>query len=330
MGLDNTMTSSSFRFPDLSTITFAINSGIRDQGFASGHLKVLSRELPSRPSTYPCEIINCQTEDDRELRLFCKYGVDYGYRTRDHRGGVEYEATVYRHVLMLLTDSIPTFYGAHKDSMTGNTWLILGYLENSTHASFTHQFRDMPMAARWIARFHVANVAYPSKGTANWLKRYDDEYYLNWARRTSLSAGRLHQSFPWLTTLCERFEECVGLLLSPPLTAIHGEYYPGNIVFCDGAIYPVDWESAAIAAGEIDLASLTEGWQPEIVKECEFEYKRIRWPSGVPINFERTLTAARLYLHFRWLGERSDCTTLKNWQWRFEELHSGGEKLGLI
>jgi hypothetical protein len=58
------------------------------------------------------------------------------------------------------------------------------------------------------------------------------------------------------------------------------------------AIYPVDWESAAVAAGEIDLAALTEGWPPGFVEQCELEYQRARWPEGPPTGFERRLAAA--------------------------------------
>ena len=47
---------------------------------------------------------------------------------------------------------------------------------------------------------------------------------------------------------------------------IHGEYYPHNILFQSGVVRPVDWETAALAPGEIDLATLCEGWPPEEIR----------------------------------------------------------------
>ena len=100
----------------------------------------------------------------------------------------------------------------------------------------------------------------------------------------------------------------------------------------DGVIYPVDWESAAIAAGEIDLASLTDRWPSSIIEQCELEYQHARWPQGAPVEFERRLTTARLYLHFRWLGELRDAHTAHVWRFerRFEDIRSLGEKLHLL
>jgi hypothetical protein len=50
----------------------------------------------------------------------------------------------------------------------------------------------------------------------------------------------------------------------------------------------------------------------------------------VPAHFGRVLGAARLYLHFRWLGERPGQAALEGNVWRFEELRLEGERLGLI
>ena len=120
----------------------------------------------------------------------------------------------------------------------------------------------------------------------------------------------------------------VVLLKSAPPVLIHGEYYSSNILYRNEIVYPVDWESAAMAAGEIDLAALTERWPPEIVRQCELEYQRARWPEGSPADFERTLAVAKLYLHFRWLGDRPESTVAEYQLWRFEDLHSVSERLG--
>src|SRR5205807_8984724 len=134
-------------------------------------------------------------------------------------------------------------------------------------------------------------------------------YYVGWAGRTSKFAGRLHRSFPWLAKLCDDFGDVIAPLLEAPLTIIHGEYQPHNVLCREGEIYPVDWQSAAIASGEIDLVGLLDGWWPEdVVRHCEFEYRKARWPLGAPADFEQRLGAARLYWPLRWLGDLPEQT----------------------
>src|SRR5207249_336615 len=123
--------------------------------------------------------------------------------------------------------------------------------------------------------------------------------------------GPLRRRFPWLMEACERRDEWCATLLAAPPTVIHGEFYAKTVLLRRKSVFPVDWESAAISAGEIDLAALTEGdrWPAGIVRLCEREYVHARWPEGAPTAFQRRLDAARVYLHFRWLGDRPDRTT---------------------
>jgi thiamine kinase-like enzyme len=91
-----------------------------------------------------------------------------------------------------------------------------------------------------------------------------------------------------------RPEGQLQVLLEPPLTIIHGEYYGRNILVQDGVIYPVDWELAAMAAGEIDLASLTDQWPSSITEQCEVAYQQARWPQGTPASLKATCCCAAL------------------------------------
>jgi Phosphotransferase enzyme family len=315
--------------PNLQTLTVGLTSILRSHGSTNGQVTILDRQPNIRASTFPSEIVTCRFDDGSELRLFCKYG-----RSPDvFKGGVPYEAEVYRHVLQPSRASTSTFYGAYEDMTTGDTWLILEYLDNSLRVHRIPGLKRaaaMTLAARWIGQFHAINEALFSGAPMPSLITYDAEYYLGWVHRTSLQAGHFHQRFPWLTTLCERFEELVAPLLASPQTVIHGEYYPVNVLFRGGTVCPIDWETAAVAAGEIDLAALTSGrWSAEVVRKCELEYQRTRWPEGSPADFEQTLCAARLYLHFRWLG-RPNWTIHAKSLHHFEQLRSAGERLGLI
>ena len=154
-------------------------------------------------------------------------------------------------------------------------------------------------AARWIARFHRwgETAAVPS-----FLHRYDSEFYRVWMQRAGHFTRRLHERFPWLPELCERCQRRLPALL-PPATIIHGGYQADNILVHDGRNVPIDWESAALAAGEIDLASLTSGWDADLAALCEQEYCLARWPEGTPDDLALRLTAARVFLNLRRLGD---------------------------
>jgi hypothetical protein len=187
-------------------------------------------------------------------------------------------------------------------------------------------------SARWIAQFHSAHEAFALNGVSAFLKRYDEKYYRGWCRRTARLTRPLHKLHPWLPELCKKEADWIPQLLSASRTVIHGEYYGKTLMFRKNTVFPVDWESTALAAGEIDLAALTEGdrWPARVIQRCEKEYQQARWPEGAPSNFHQTLDAARLYLHFRWLGERKDWTFRQKTLWRYEHLRAVGERLRLI
>jgi Phosphotransferase enzyme family len=322
----------SSRLPNLQTLTAGLTSVLRSHESTGGQVTILDRQPNIYSSTFPSEIVTCRVDEGGDLKLFCKYAAGgHPDNVYGHRGGVAYEAAVYRHLLQPSQATTPRLYGTYTDISTGDSWLILEYLEKNLRLpKATGMPAPLGLAAHWIGRFHRLSEDRLSDIPTPFLIRYDAEYYLGWVRRSSLFAGNLHQRFPWLRTLCERSEEFIALLLTSPLTVIHGEYYGSNILFRGGRVYPVDWESAAVAAGEVDVAALTDGWPEEIARQCELEYQRVRWPEGSPADFERRLCAARLYLYFRWLGDRPYWTTHPGYLRSFTRLHSAGERLGLI
>ena len=106
----------------------------------------------------------------------------------------------------------------------------------------------------------------------------DIAFYLGWARQTASFASRSPSQFSWIVALCRRYEGHVDSLLSAEQTIVHGEFYPSNVLVKSEVVYPVDWESAAHAAGELDLAALIEGWSTQRAEPCILEYLSSRWP----------------------------------------------------
>lgn len=315
------------RFPEARALTSALGSVLGGGRF---DVRILDRAPAIWASTYPSEVVTCEVDGSRELKLYCKYTAGLHYESFGHRGGVSYEVEVYRRVLSGLSTPVPRFYGAYEEPATGEVWLILEYLEQSQRVTKGPQPESILRAAHWLGRFHAANETRISSPTVSFLHTYDADYYLGWASRTLRFARELRPRLTWLATLCARFEEGVKMLLSPPPTIIHGEFYPHNILLSDGQIYPIDWESAAIAAGEIDLATLTEAWKPAHLQQAEVAYQQARWGGPAPVGFRRRLAAARLYLCFRWLGDHPEWTLGAGNREYFESMRLFGEELGLI
>jgi thiamine kinase-like enzyme len=140
----------------------------------------------------------------------------------------------------------------------------------------------------------------------------------------------LNAKYPWVDAVCERFREVAGEMARIPPVIVHGECYPKNVVVVDDVLYFVDWQSAALGCGEIDLASLTENWGEAVQVECRRIYASQRWPHGAPGRMDSYFTIAQLYWHLRWLGGAHVRTNTPGLGWRYSEMRSAAEKLHFI
>jgi aminoglycoside phosphotransferase (APT) family kinase protein len=206
---------------------------------------------------------------------------------------------------------------------------VLEYLEGSTRVSKLSTEHGVIPAATWIGLFHRIYDSRASTDLPAWLRPYDATYYQSWADRTRDFASQLGVSLPWLPELCERIPETFAPLAADRVV-IHGEFYPHNVLARDRVIYPVDWETAALGAGEIDLAALTEGWPDDISTHCERAYATARWPDGAPESFALSLMLARLYLVLRWLGDRLEWSAAESSAPRWARLRQLNESLGSV
>ncbi len=259
--------------PDVDTLACGLKAALKTDGCP---LTIVERQPQIYASSYPSEIVRCRFADGSERQILCKYATGLDHNTYGHRGGVAYEADVYRHVLEPLRTSTPRFYGSLAEVSSRGAWLLIEYI----------------------------------------------------------AEGDWHQQLPWLAPLCSRVEMLADAFAALPRTVIHGEFTPHNTLIRGEDVCPIDWESAAIAIGEIDLAGLTDGWPSEVVLDCELEYQRARWPQSASPDFKRTLDMARLYWDLLWLGHQPARPTVRPYvertRRRFSHLHSIGRRLELI
>jgi aminoglycoside phosphotransferase (APT) family kinase protein len=321
------MTSSGLRSPEpapgLDALTAALASAFQ--------APVTVRERRPHPyaSTFPGEIVRCET-GGRLFTVLCKYEAGGRYPCFGHRGGLGYEALVYRELVQWLPLPTLTFHGARTDDSTGDTWLFLEYLGDARRPDEDAAPKAaMAAGARWAGRFHRLEAHRPTGGRQPALRVYTGEYYAQWARRTAEIAGDWHERLPWLRSLCERAAPRLQTMADLPSCAIHGEFTPHNLLVTDEEVIPIDWETAAVGVGAVDLASLTDGWPGEVADACEAAYLAARWPEGPPADHARTLDLARLYWHLRWLGDRPEWLRQAGMLRRFLAVQSIGERLGV-
>lgn len=294
--------SSLSKFPSSERLAAGLNAVFHNSGPGGQSVAILGRKPNRFESSFASEIVKCHLAENGTYHVFCKYGTDDFDEGYGHRGGVPYEASVYSKVLAPLHTSTPAFYGVYREKKSGETWLLIEYVKGASQGT-SKTNEAVIHAAQWIGKFHAANEERLSSTRLDFLRRYDESYYLGWARRTNHLFGHRRSELPWLPRLCARFEELIPILLRARKTIIHGEYYPTNVIYQKRTSRPADWQSTAVAIGQIDLAALTQNWPRQMIRRLSLEYKRARWPRGEPDNFDQLFGIARVYMILRWLGD---------------------------
>lgn len=280
----------------------------------------------ARQSSADTFVLDCAWEDGTSSRVLWKRG-----RT-DHRDplrrGVAYEGLVYDRLLRPAGLNVPRFLGRAVDPVPGEAWLFLEFLEDAVPLHQSEQERVLEAAATWLGRLHGRFAAAIGSPEAAFVGRQNGGDVRRWVLRCARLASLTRGGPAWLIDRADRLAERASGLLDAPPTLVHGEFYPANILVQHGRPVPVDWEGAAWAAGEIDLAALTEGWPARDERSAVGAYREARWAGWTPTGFDVRYQAARAYLACRWLGDRPE------WMLRdrglFEQLKDAAERLGVL
>ena len=317
-----------YDLPDAETLARGLAAVLAGLDVADS-VRIESRTVNPYTSSNASELVTCHLRRVGRLELFCKYGPSASADNRGHRGGLAYEALVHQRVLRASTKGPPSFYGAFPMS-NARLGLVFDGLPGAVRVNKLPPAQGLCGAAAWIGRFHASHAVDAKGEVPIPLLRYDLDYYLSWADRTRRFADLEGGEPRWLAGLCGEFARLARLLLDGSITVIHGEYYPNNVLVREKAVRPVDWDTTAVAAGEIDLAALTERWPRAIAEQCENAYRWARWADRTPATFHETLLAARLYLHFRWLGDRPEWTRAARFRPHWVELRSIARQLDAL
>jgi aminoglycoside phosphotransferase (APT) family kinase protein len=223
-------------------------------------------------------------------RLLLKHlGDDRGLRVAIAHDPLR-ELAVYRDLLSSRSIDAPACHAAVAKPPAG--WLVLD-LVDGTPLWQIGNIAVWRTAARWLAKLHAADP--PPAGR---LFAYDAEHL-----RLCFRKG----SFPGSERVGSRVGERLGSLRR---CFVHGEFYPSNVLVVDGAdgrrICAVDWETAGIGPGVLDIAALTAGsWsdtqRDSIVSAYLAACPPDRRPQAQDVEYARLAHAAQwLSVRDRW------------------------------
>jgi Ser/Thr protein kinase RdoA (MazF antagonist) len=163
--------------------------------------------------------------------------------------------------------------------------------------------------AAWLARFHArfAGETEALRERNRHLLDYDAHWFTAWRRRALAALARSdHVRARALRAALGGSEGLANELAALPRAFVHGEFYPSNILVAPGsepaAVWPVDWETAGIGPGLLDLAALASGFDRHRRRALIEAYARAR---GEPVS-ERALAFCSLQLALQLIGRASD------------------------
>jgi hypothetical protein len=308
---------------------------------------LIRRPMPYR-SSFSLEDLEMVFEDGTTVQVVFKDLSPGGLLAEGRRAKPDFlydpcrEIEAYRTILPEVADA-PACFGASIDARDARWWLFVERVHGVplTEVGDRASWRE---AARWLARMHrrFEGHAYRLRRAAP-LILHDAAYYRRWLGR---SRSVLDRARPHLSTqtrarfdrLAAGYERLVARLTDLPMTFLHGEFFPSNVlvegVGAATRIRPVDWEMAAIGPGTIDLAALVGGEWSEAERSSMALAYREEIAGPRPLSgeeaFLETLDLSRLHLAIQRLGWSMDWSPppehAHNW---LGEALSLGERLGL-
>jgi aminoglycoside phosphotransferase (APT) family kinase protein len=282
-------------------------------------------------TTSHSEILTVRFGDGTTRALFAKFAPDHDDAPLRFRWGVQYEATVYQHVLTACRATVPRFYGSTFDADASGTWLFTEHFADAVRIAKSTDRSAVYRAATWLGQFHREFRTRVSREPIQRnLQTHDARYYDAWFRHAQAFVDVVQIAAPWSVAIVTRRREILGRLLDAEQTVVHGDFYSRNVLSTSRGVYPVDWESAAIGAGEVDLATLVQGWSDEVAAGCIDAYCEARWDALPPASFTAAFAAAQIYALMRTSGFDGWARSTRGQQRELGHLCAALQQLGAV
>jgi len=320
------MTMQSWRHTPAETeeITAALEPGLSAHVGRSCRIQRIDRRLSDYRSSFSLEALDVQLDDGSSLAVMFKNLSPHALsdEARLARPNADYdplrEIQVYRDVLSQYQLGTPIYLAAITDSKRELYWLFLEKVPGIE----LYQVGDLALwqqAAQWLARFHSLGPNLRLLASEACLLDWNRSHYWKGLERARAYLHQRHAedsaALSDMETIANVYEGVVGQLTAFPQTFIHGEFYASNVLVHESTtgvrVCPVDWETAGIGPGPLDLAALVAGsWTDEQRAKLATAYwESLPKSSPVVQSFhllERALMCARIALAVQLLGRSQE------------------------
>jgi hypothetical protein len=298
------------------------------QWLADGDREASVVSMFRRPWEYatsaPLELITIVTADGQERDFVLKHLGPRHMSEQVRRAKPSFvidwrrEIEVYRRLMTPLRIG-PTLIGSRIAPETDTYWLLLEHVPGPRLFEVGEQ-AAWAATAYWLGAFHARTDPTETAAVRHdaGLIDCDRAWHRAWIDRALLFLGthgpsRSRHDGKALRWLAERYDTVIDHLLSLPSTLIHGEFYPTNVIItgAEGEFLPcpIDWETASVGPGVLDLAALTAGeWRDQDRLDMTAAYLA---GSGMRIPIDDLFESAQ-YAHIQlavqwlgWFGRRS-------------------------
>ncbi len=270
-------------------------------------VELVSRRRHAYGTSFPIDALEVRIDGGPPERLLLKDLGTPAAAARSVKPGFLHdplrEIAVYLEVLAKHDLGTPHCYGASIDPDLNRYWLFLEHVPGVE----LWQVGELPVweeVAGWLARFHARGEAILHPRAI----RCDRAFFEGWLHRAR-AATRDER----LDRLAAAYSTVVDQLLALPVTLIHGEFYPSNVLIGRASagvrVCAVDWEMTARGPGLLDLAAITAGgWTEAERAAIQAAYNRALPTALDAAALRRSLACCRLHLALQWLGWAEDWT----------------------
>lgn len=299
----------------------ALAPSVRDGPIGAGEVVRIERRPSEYRSSFALEEVDALLNDGSVLRLVLKDLRPEALHEAARAAKPAFlrsprrEIGFYRSVIPGERPGTARLHASEADEARDRFWILLERVPGME----LYQCGDLELwreAARWLARFHGRFSAAPCRLEALaaevGLIRHDAGFYRTWIRRARAIQHRRGAPRAEMDRLAEGYERGIERLLSLPRALIHGEFYASNVLVDERAghsprVCPVDWETASVGPGLVDLAALVAGGWSEEERAAIARAYRDEWASCAPAplpaeDFRPGLDLSRLHLAVQWLG----------------------------
>ncbi len=175
-----------------------------------------------------------------------------------------------------------------------------------------HNIEQGVMAAAWLGQMQGYFVQHAEHLTrCDFLIHHDANFFRSKAEQalgdvSQISTPSAHR----LARIVDRYEPVIKVMVTQPLTLVHGAYIPWHILV-DPQYEPVrvciiDWELAAVGATLFDLAIFTDGVELPAREQIWDAYRQAAMRYNVPVPDRAQICyivdCFRLHRIFDWLS----------------------------